>query len=409
MTASHLSLEQAKWDPRSEADLARALQDDLLEETHHLEMKSSVPTGASANKELARDLAQFAIDGGVILVGVAESGGSLALSPVQLSGLCERIEQIAQTRIEPPLFVSCKEITSASDPDTGYILVRVPPSPLAPHMVDGKYPARGDKSRRYLSDSEVARHHQMRRRTTDLASALLEDYIARDPVPANLRKSARIFIVAVPTNPRREMLLPLMDGGSTPAILTGLISSAAIVPDAPEATRCIPRLTWATSLSHRADGVAMANGLNDDRSPQGHDLERIVEIEFGEDATLRMLTTRLSGEDENGEQRILETMLPEFVRQAANLAAGVATAVGYAGMWDLGVAAIGLAGLRIWRGPAYSTTPAYPADRNEYRETTSAHTAELSQDAGAVTARLVGRYLRTLHLAIDAQARPFIS
>lgn len=409
MAGSYLSPKQVNWDPQTESDLAQAIELELLEETHHLELKAGVPNGSSANKELAQDLAQFAIDGGLILIGVEERDEALTMAPVPLPGLCERIEQIAQTRIDPPLFVSCKEIRTAANAGIGYVLVAVPPSSRAPHMVDGKYPARGDKSRRYLSDTEVARHHQARQWTVSAAEAVLDDYIARDPVPENQRSSAHLFVVAVPTNPKLEMLLPLMDGGSASGNLMSLIGTAAVVPGASERAMSRPLITWANSFSHRADGVAMVNGLNGDRSPQNTDLERIVEVEFGEDGTLRVLNTRLSGADERGNQRILGITLPQFVRQAVNLASAVAERVGYSGAWDFGVAATGLAGLRLWRDPGFFDPPAYPTDRNEYRETTSAYSSELHQAAGAVTNRLVGRYLRTLRLNVDSEVQSFLT
>lgn len=45
----------------------------LLDETHTLEIKREIAAGSGANKELARDLASFAIDGGTYIVGVDET------------------------------------------------------------------------------------------------------------------------------------------------------------------------------------------------------------------------------------------------------------------------------------------------------------------------------------------------
>jgi hypothetical protein len=52
------------------------------------------------------------------------------------------------------------------------LIVEVPPSPLAPHMVDGKYHGRGDTVKHVLSDAEVERMH---------AEELIDREIARDP------------------------------------------------------------------------------------------------------------------------------------------------------------------------------------------------------------------------------------
>lgn len=89
----YLSPAVPRWTPSTEADLAEALANGLLEETHYLELKREVPPGKGANKELARDLAQFAIDGGTLIIGIdAPEGAPTTLSPVPLAQLPERIE-----------------------------------------------------------------------------------------------------------------------------------------------------------------------------------------------------------------------------------------------------------------------------------------------------------------------------
>jgi len=414
MSGSYLSPSQVGWNPQSEEALAQAVDLGLLEETHYLELKGLVPPGKVANKELARDLAQFGIDGGVLLVGVREQEGAPLLSPVPLPGLCERIEQVAVTRIDPPLFVACTEIRSAADDSIGYVVVRVPPSASAPHMVDGVYPARGDKSRRQLTDTEVARYHQARQTSTAGLSKLLDEYVARDPVPVELRKQARLFVVASPTNPRPEMLLGLFDGGSAQARLFGLIGAAERVPGLQENALLPPRMSYASSFGTRADGVAMTSGLGINRSVESNtrgDVNDIFEIEFTEEGMLRVFNSRLSDQPSGGsDQRILDTTLPQTVRQTVNLTAGIAQTVGYFGMWKLGVVATGVAGLVIWRDRAgFWDLPPYPSDQNEYRAMTTASTIELYQQPGAVTVRLVGRYLRTLKLSTDPRVTPFIT
>lgn len=413
MPGSYLSPRHVSWDPQTEDALADAANLGLLDETHYLELKGSIPPGRPANKELAKDLAQFGIDGGTILVGVREREGAPALVPIDLAGVCERIEQVAVTRIDPPLFVTCREIRCSGDEAVGYVLVQVPPSASAPHMVDGTYPARGDKSRRHLSDAEVARFHRARLSSETEMSGLLDQYMARDPVPLELRKQARIFVVAAPATSRPQMLLPLLDGGSTHARLVGLMGRASRVPGVREDALLPPNMMYATSLSTRVDGVAMSSGLGIGRSvspdTQGH-VGDIFEIEFAESGVLRVFNSRLSdAPTDGGEQRILDTTLPQTVRQVVNLTAGVADRIGYGGVWNVGVVATGLAGLVLWRDRAgYWDLPPYPSDQTEYREIASASTVELNQQPGAVTERLVGRFLRTLNLSNDARVGPFL-
>ncbi len=59
------------WRPESTPELLAAIDAGVLAESHYLEMKQQIGDGASGRKELARDLAQFAVDGGTVIVGVA--------------------------------------------------------------------------------------------------------------------------------------------------------------------------------------------------------------------------------------------------------------------------------------------------------------------------------------------------
>jgi len=60
------------WDPRSESDLATAIDAGVLAETHYQDIKREVGSKPGERKELARDLAQFALDGGKLIIGIDE-------------------------------------------------------------------------------------------------------------------------------------------------------------------------------------------------------------------------------------------------------------------------------------------------------------------------------------------------
>lgn len=189
MSDIYLNPDVTRWTPTTENDLQRALDEGLLEETHYLDLKREIPSGSRANKELARDMAQFAIDGGVLVVGVEEvKDHPPELRPQPIAGLSERVEQIARTAIDPPLAVSTTAIPSGDSPGVGYLLIHVPASAQAPHMVDGTYHGRGDKTRHRLSDAEVRRLHDARATRGSLARQELAKYIGRDPVPAEHRE-----------------------------------------------------------------------------------------------------------------------------------------------------------------------------------------------------------------------------
>lgn len=121
------------WHPTSEADIQKVIGDGLLGETHYLDCKQEIASKAD-NKETGRDLASFAIDGGMLLIGVAEdkANRTFTLLPQPLRNLAEKVENIAVTIIDPPLHVIPHEIKAEADSSKGYLLVEVRPSPHAP-------------------------------------------------------------------------------------------------------------------------------------------------------------------------------------------------------------------------------------------------------------------------------------
>lgn len=393
-----------RWTPTTEADLREALASGLLEETHYLELKREVAPGKGNNKELARDLAQFAIDGGALIVGVEEHGDAPpTLEPVPLAGLPERIEQVARTIPDPPLAVSCQTIPSQSDPALGYVLVHVSASGTAPHMVDGTYFARGDKTKTRLSDTEVVRHHRARGDVEETAAALLDAYVRRDPVPTDLRAQAHFFVVAAPVAPRREMLLDVVHGDDWAQRFMKL-RDAGIWPAIDG--RFSPDLADAETFARRTGGAAMTTyGLTPDRQLKsvadgGRFDEDALELEISEDGEVRLLMTRFSDDlGGGGGQVLMVDVVPVLTLRAVRIAAAVAAHCGYMGPWMLGVAATGIAGLgALDRGPRLGR------DVDEYRTVATASTAELAQLAGGVATRLTGRLLRALGAAAQYES-----
>lgn len=398
----YLSGSTPRWTPSSEAELREALANGLLEETHYLELKREISPGKGANKELARDLAQFAIDGGTLIVGIEEHDDAPpTLAPVPLAGLPERIEQIARSIPDPPLAVSCRVIPSESDPTEGYVLVSVGASGTAPHMVDGAYYGRGDKTKVRLSDPEVMRYHQARGDVEEAAAARLEEYVRRDPVPANVREQAHFFVIAAPVAPRREMLLDAVHGDKWAERFiklrdAGLGFNGNFSPDLDEAT----------TFARRAGGAAMTTyALTSDRQVKTESdqfREDALELELSEDGEVRLLMTRLSDQlREGGDQMIMADVIPVLTLRAVRIASAVAAHCGYLGPWMLGVAATGVAGLGAYqsRMSMYDHGPRLGRDFDEYRAVTTASTADLSQFPGTVTNRVTGRLLRALGVA----------
>lgn len=388
----------AMWRPSTEDELRSSIDTGDLEETHFFEVKELVPATSAGRKELARDLAQFSIDGGVLLIGVAEVEGQpgWSLAPTPLQDLSERIDQIARSTIDPPLTIRVSQFRATADDGTGYVTVEIPSSPTAPHMVDGRYYGRGDKRRHQLSDPEVERLHAARRTLHDEAGRLLDEEIARDPYPADLRRHGHLYLVAQPLHAAPDLAHDLIDNGDVHRLLQ--FSGEPLVERS--LRQWAPAPTAAGSFSRRAEGVALSSfELAGTRQVADADTARrehsSVDLELRDDGGLRMFIGRATDRREHGELMIMDGLVVAYAVRLVEGARSVAVQSGYYGRWLLGIAGDELGGGRSEAELGfYSDRPMYSA--NTYRQTTTADYLEFDQRPGSVVDRLVGKLLRGL-------------
>lgn len=401
-----------RWQPQDEAALDAALQDGVLDENHYRDVKRSIGDTPSARKETARDLASFAINGGVLIVGVHEdkAAQTFSLAPQPLAGLPERIEQVAATAIDPPLFVACRSIASSSEAGTGYVIVDVPPSPSAPHMVEGVYFGRGDKTKIRLSDADVLRYHGLREAEESIGYRLLDAEVARDPVERANQQRGRLYLVAHPLRARREVARDFVraTGQYGAADLWSLVDGAE-AHIASDVRDFAPQPSMAGHTVRRAEGTARVSeassgpGRTYKVASSWTDETDLLDIEFREDGGIRVLMGRMTdtwrqGQD-GGVQVIADGLAVAYALRVVIWARDLGERVGYRGPWTFGVHAHGLRGLLSsvsiddWRRYD-SDTQAYDAD--EYRQVTTAQHEEMLSAAGHIAYRLVGRLIRGL-------------
>jgi hypothetical protein len=102
----------------------------------------------------------------VIAYGIdedADSGVAGELTPIELRAVPEKIQQVVDTAIWPTLAVDIEVFTREPGETHGVVLVRVAPSSLAPHYTNGRFPARSDRTTRYLSEREIEALYEQRR------------------------------------------------------------------------------------------------------------------------------------------------------------------------------------------------------------------------------------------------------
>lgn len=396
----------ARWLPATEEELAAALHDGRLDEGPHLDFKRELPAGRRSNVELARDLAMFANDGGTIVFGVAEPDtGRFVLAPLALQGLRERIEQVATSRLDPPLHVTVRTIATEADPTTGYLLVHVPASSGAPHMVDDRYFGRAGTTRTTLSDPQVRAVLTRRLSAQQPIHDLLDADIERDPIPADLRGHAHLHVVARPRYGPDDLVLADVQrtGGSWSHWFHKELLADPLSP--PTGTWSPDLRNQASLVGRRANGAALfSHEIGQDRSLGGllEDTNRLavreadlLDLEVDEDGTLHLYCARGTHPDRDQRQVVIPAVVAGLVLRVADVAARISSRTGYVGTWDFAVALTGLRGAVPLGHRWPDTTAAY--SRDDYRQSTSADTAELLATPRDCAQRLVGRLLRALN------------
>lgn len=149
------------WRPRNWTEV-EALKG-VVEETPSLDFKKAV---TPKNDDIASDIAAMTVNGGVLIYGVDENKETRVASDVPrvpLNGLEERLRSIAGSRITPTPSFDVEIVRENDDDPEGVVLLVIPPSPIAPHQVNNRYPCRSGTTNAYLSEPEVDRLYAQRR------------------------------------------------------------------------------------------------------------------------------------------------------------------------------------------------------------------------------------------------------
>jgi hypothetical protein len=391
------------YEPTTEAELEQALQAGNIEEDHFTDLKVKLEPGPRANHEIAVDIAAFSIDGGQIYIGVDEDTAPPSLNPILLSGLPERIEQVALSRVDEPVHVRCSPIPSTADASAGYVIVTVPPSPSAPHMVAQKYRGRGDKTNTILSDAEVVRLHTLRLRRERTAADLLEVEIGRDPYPS--LNEGRLYIVATPVTGRRRMAHDGADGGLDAWMRTILVPALAgapvLAPDYDINSGVSRRGAGACAIHSPAITADRRYVFGADGKPQSP--HNALDLEVTEDGVIHFYCSRGVTPDSRGQPTVIERLIVGHIRKVLTAVVLCSAAASYLGSWDVGVAVTRLRGAHSWE---LAQTWDYPIEvvtygGDDYRETIRLTLERLKVDRDGIVRDLYSPLSRGLHSNLD--------
>ncbi|GGK11055.1 hypothetical protein GCM10010123_46270 [Pilimelia anulata] len=398
----YLGPDHGMWRPKAWQDVVDAQQGGLLDESHWLDLKRELTPGRQGNQDLAVDIAAMALDSGQLLYGMEDrESRAINVCGVELAGLAERIDQVARSKVHPPVLVRTIEIPDPNRAGWGCVLVLVPASSQAPHMVDNIYYGRGDKANHRLSDEEVRRAMAARdRRPHDVEEQLgrLRD---EDPTGEG-RKAGHLYLVAQPLASGAEAMVALTAHPSPQSTLQPMVHE--IVQRLPQTYS--PTLATAIRASRRADGLALSSHSPDDRIYEGGLIDLVLREDGGIAMTCGRGTDIMSRGGLDPIRVVVPVVLLGLTHSALMLAGLLAERhTAYQGAWAVGLLVDRLKATepsdRIqsgWHGgTAYS--------RDEYVRTTETTTAELADSSENVVQRLLGTLLRGL--AVDVRYLPY--
>ncbi|NKS66363.1 hypothetical protein GS461_09750 [Rhodococcus hoagii] len=402
----YLGPKKARFTPSSWDDIVTAAGDGLLDEGHWVELKKDLPPkGASANTELARDLASLSVDGGSFIIGIEDNKGQAGdVTGAKIDGLASRLDATAQARVDPPLAITIDTFKNPDDPEMGVLVVTVPASAGAPHMVDGSYWGRGDEGKRKLSNSEVRRLMDQRGRDDDAFRQKVDsvmEFIGMEPLKAG---AGYLQLIAEPVAPPNGDSVFDVIGTSHPIqVFSNLIRW---------------RLTWPglKSLSYRllhADGLGAASF--GPQIPVDYDEFRVAFL-IGESGTWRVASGSAVrpiggiGDRQSGPTVFSGGAALELTHSSLAALADFATNVfPINSEWRIGVRVTGLQGIQAIEAHTDRMSGATfpPFAHAEFVKTTSASTQELVDEPGRVTERILRPLLRAL--GVDRRYFPYAS
>ena len=375
------------WLPKTEKEIIDAVTSRSLEESTTFDAKKEL---SGKNSEIAKDIAAMANDGGVIIYGIGEDDNKRLsiLSPISLAGQAERIDAIVRSSIAEPPQIHISTIPTGKDNSIGYMVVFIPPSERAPHMVivkgENRYYGRTATGNIPLSEGEVSRLYARREKIEVDRNKLLEEEIKSAPIEPN-EDFAYLYLFSRPVFSKEGFFDAIQkDDKSYQTTFNELIIQACdekffnyhlFVPEFNPPSRWIQRV----------DSLLGQMGYDPSNPP-----ESTLNLQIDYDGVNHLFCGR-AGE-------AIDHRKPVFI--FADIVAGLTTRfiafnsmlyklAGYFGMIDLGIAITGLKGSIVYTNDWHIQISRTPYDQDIYKKSGQFSNFELIEDPKKIAKYLV--------------------
>lgn len=276
------------------------------------------------------------------------------------------------------------------------LLVAVPASPSAPHMVDGSYWGRNAVGKRKLTDSEVEQLFAQRRASRDdFRESLRALSVELDAYPPDKRELAHLYVLARPEIPARDGFIHQLEQGN------GLTSAFIGALRARHTHDSHPNFFDLGRNAPHPDGLLRENIVNQNADPRVEELQhfRLLVDSAG---AISVASGRGSYPKRDGTSDIDFDYVVEILHQTIALAGYFGrNAMAHDGTWTVGVHLTGLKGA-LGRAPSgFRHEVARPFATEEYTRICSATTATLADDPIIVVDQLLRDLARGIGIRGD--------
>jgi hypothetical protein len=352
------------WIPTNEEEIVKVVMSGSLEESAIFDAKKELP---SKNQEIAKDIAAMANDGGVIIYGIDEDehGRPTILNPIPLKNQAERITSIVRTGITEPPVIKVSTIPTTANSSEGYLIVVVPASPRAPHMVvlrgHNRYYGRTATGNIPLVEAEIARLYERRQRWEVDREALIAQEIENAPMSPQ-PGFAYLYLIAQPVILSSDILDRVVQEGQTiHGVLHDLVNFVARADLYPQdyAPDFNPPRRWIRRVEGFIGRMDYAYRLEDKMSPED---ALTIQIDFN--GTGHLFCGRAAQQMQE-QFLFFPALVAGITIRFVALLGELYDRANYIGSVDIGVSVTGMKGCVPYR----ATKGASLYDRDEYTYT----------------------------------------